>query len=329
MNLIRLLPTPYFLLPHIMFRYILGRLVGIIGVLLAVSLITFLFMHAVPGGPFDAAQKQEIPLPEHIRTALMEKYNLDKPLYQQYISYVGHALRGDWGISFRFGEPVTAFIARSWPITIQLGLVTLLLALVVGVTMGTLAALWPNSWVDYLTSIAVVTNIVTPTFVVAVLMIVIFSVQLRWLPTGGWGTPQQMIMPVIAYALGPAATIARFVRSSMLEALRADYIRTARAKGLPPRLVVFRHAARNAWLPLLTVIGPLVAWMVTGSFFIETIFRIPGIGNQITLGVYNRDYPVIMALSILWSAVIAFAYLITDLLYVWVDPRVRLTGGGQ
>lgn len=312
-----------------MLRYMLGRLVGIIGVLLAVSLITFLFMHAVPGGPFDAAQKQEIPLPEHIRTALMEKYNLDKPLYQQYISYVGHALRGDWGISFRFGEPVTAFIARSWPITIQLGLVTLFLALIVGVTMGTLAALWPNSWVDYLTSIAVVTNIVTPTFVVAVLMIVIFSVQLRWLPTGGWGTPQQMIMPVIAYALGPAATIARFVRSSMLEALRADYIRTARAKGLPPRLVVFRHAARNALLPLLTVIGPLVAWMVTGSFFIETIFRIPGIGNQITLGVYNRDYPVIMALSILWSAVIAFAYLITDLLYVWVDPRVRLTGGGQ
>lgn len=312
-----------------MLRYILSRLVGIAGVLIGVSLITFLFMHAVPGGPFDATQRQEIPVPEHIRAALMAKYNLDKPLYQQYLSYIANALRGDWGISFRFGEPVTAFIARSWPVTIQLGLVTLAVALVVGLSMGTLAALWPNSWVDYLTSLAVVTNLVTPTFVVAVLLIVVFSVQLRWLPTGGWGTPQQMIMPVIAYALGPAATIARFTRSSMLEALRADYIRTARAKGLPPRIVLVRHAAKNALIPLLTIVGPLVAWMVTGSFFIETIFRIPGIGNQITLSIYNRDYPVIMALSILWSAVIAFAYLITDLLYVLVDPRVRLTGGSR
>lgn len=312
-----------------MLRYVLSRLIGIAAVLIGVSLITFLFMHAVPGGPFDATQRQEIPVPEHIRAALMAKYNLDKPLYQQYLSYVANTLRGDWGVSFRFGEPVTAFIARSWPVTIQLGLVTLAVALVVGVTMGMLAALWPNSWVDYLTSLAVVTNLVTPTFVVAVLLIVVFSVQLRWLPTGGWGTPQQMIMPVIAYALGPAATIARFTRSSMLEALRADYIRTARAKGLPPRTVLVRHAAKNALIPLLTVVGPLVAWMVTGSFFVETIFRIPGIGNQITLSIYNRDYPVIMALSILWSAVIAFAYLITDLLYVLVDPRVRLTGGSR
>ncbi len=309
-----------------MLRYILGRLLGIIGVLFGVSLITFLFMHAVPGGPFDALNKQEIPLPDHIRAALMEKYQLDRPLFVQYFSYVTHVLGGDWGISFRYGEPVTAFIARSWPVTIQLGLLTMVVAVLVGGVMGTLAALWPNSWVDYLTSIVVVTNLVTPTFVVAVLMIVIFSVQLHWLPTGGWGTLEQMIMPVFAYALGPAATIARYVRSSMLEALAADYIRTANAKGLPPRLVIGRHAVRNALLPLLTIIGPLVAWMVTGSFFIETIFRIPGIGNQITLSIYNRDYPVIMALSLLWSAVIAFAYLITDLLYVAVDPRVRLTG---
>jgi ABC-type dipeptide/oligopeptide/nickel transport system permease component len=138
-----------------------------------------------------------------------------------------------------------------------------------------------------------------------------------------------MIMPVLAYALGPSATIARFVRSSMVEALRADFVRTAHAKGLPRRTVVLRHAAKSALIPLLTVVGPLVAWMVTGSFLIETIFRITCIGNQITLGVYNRDYPVIMALSILWSAVIALAYLVTDLLYVIVDPRVRHTGGAR
>lgn len=312
-----------------MLRYLLIRLLGIAAVLIGVSFITFLFMHAVPGGPFDAVQKQEIPLPEHIRAMLMEKYELDKPVLQQYFNYVVRALRWDWGISFRNGEPVTEFISRSWPVTIQLGVLTLLLSLVIGVSMGTLAALRPNSWLDYLTSIAVVTNLVTPTFVVAILMIVIFSVQLRWLPTGGWGEPSQMIMPVIAYALGPSATIARYVRSSMLEALRSDYIRTARAKGLAPRHVTFRHAARNALLPFLTVIGPLVAWMITGSFFIETIFRIPGIGNQITLGIYNRDYPVIMALSILYSAVIALTYLLTDLLYTFVDPRIRLEGGAR
>lgn len=309
-----------------MLRYLLVRLLGIVAVLLGVSLITFLFMHAVPGGPFDAAQKQEIPLPEHIRSALMTKYNLDKPVFQQYLSYLAHALRWDWGISFRYGEPVTEFIARSWPVTIQLGLMTLVLSIVVGISMGTLAALRPNSWLDYLTSIAVVTNLVTPTFVVAILMIVIFSVQLHWFPTGGWGSPEQMVMPVIAYSLGPSATIARYVRSSMLEALRSDYIRTARAKGLSPRTVTLRHAAKNALIPFLTVIGPLVAWMVTGSFFIETIFRIPGIGNQITMGIYNRDYPVIMALSILYSAVIALTYLLTDLLYTLVDPRIRLEG---
>lgn len=194
-----------------MLRYLLARLLGIVAVLLGVSLITFLFMHAVPGGPFDAAQKQEIPLPEYIRATLMEKYNLDKPLVQQYLSYLTHALRWDWGISFRYGDPVTEFIARSWPVTIQLGLTTLVLSLIVGVAMGVLAALRPNSWLDYLTSVAVVTNLVTPTFVVAILMIVLFSVQLHWLPTGGWGTPQQMIMPVIAYSLGPSATIARYV----------------------------------------------------------------------------------------------------------------------
>lgn len=312
-----------------MLRYVIGRLLGIIGVLLAVSIITFLMMHAVPGGPFDTAQHQEMPVPEHVREALLRKYNLDKPLYRQYLSYMFHALRGDLGISFRYGEPVIQFLRRSWPATIQLGLATLVVSLAVGLTMGTLAALKPNSRIDYLTSVGVVMGIVTPTFVIAALMIVIFAVKLGWLPTGGWGTPKQMIMPVIAYASGPAATIARYTRSGLLEALRADYIRTAHAKGLPPRVVFLRHAFKNALIPLLTITGPLVAWMVTGSFFIETIFRIPGIGSQLTLGIYNRDYPVIMALSLLWSSVIALAYLVTDLLYVRVDPRVRLTGGAR
>jgi peptide/nickel transport system permease protein len=305
-------------------RYILIRVMGIIGVLIAVSMITFGMMHAVPGGPFDTAQDLKIPLPEHIRANLMAKYNLDKPIHVQYLSYMGKLLQGDLGVSFRYGEPVTNFVKRSWPVTMQLGLVTAILAIIVGLIMGILASLKPNTWLDYLTSVAVVTNIVTPTFVVAILMIYLFSVKLSWFPTGGWGEPRQAVMPVIAYMLAPAAAIARYTRSSMLDVLRQDYIRTARAKGLRERWVVIRHAFKNALIPILTILGPLIASMVTGSFFIETIFRIPGIGNQLTFSIYNRDYPIIMALTLLWSALIAVTYLLTDLLYAGVDPRVRL-----
>jgi len=312
-----------------MARYVLGRLLGILLVLIAVSIITFVMMHAVPGGPFDSSQQQEMPVPEEIREALYKKYNLDQPLYRQYLSYVGSVAQGDFGVSFRYGEPVSQFLLRTWPVTIQLGLITMVVALVTGLSIGMVSALRPNTWLDYLLSITIVTNIVLPTFVVAILMIVVFSVQLGWFPTGGWGTPRQMVMPVIAFSLGPSATIARFTRASMLDALRGDYVRTAKAKGLNSRTVVLRHAFKNAMIPLLTVVGPLVAWMVTGSFFIETIFRIPGIGSQLTVAIYNRDYPVIMALTLVWSTVIAFTYFATDLLYAAVDPRVRLTGGSR
>jgi ABC-type dipeptide/oligopeptide/nickel transport system permease component len=310
-----------------MARYILNRFLGIIGVLIAVSIITFGMMHAVPGGPFDSAVKAELPIPASVRETLMQKYGLDQPIYVQYAKYMIRLVQGDLGISFRYGEPVLEFLRRSWPVTIQLALVTFGVALVVGLAMGILAALKPNSWLDYFTSVAVVTNIVMPTFVVAILLIIVFAVQLKWLPTGGWGSPKQFIMPVVAWALGPSATIARYTRSSLLESLRADYVRTAYAKGLPASAVIMRHAFKNALIPLLTVIGPMIATMITGAFFIETIFRIPGIGNQLTMAIYNRDYPVIMALSLIWSAVIAIAYLLTDLLYAWADPRVRLTGG--
>lgn len=312
-----------------MARYIVGRLVGIIGVLFAVSIVTFLMMHAVPGGPFDAAQSQQVPIPKEVREALARKYHLDEPLYRQYLSYMGGVLRGDFGTSFRFGEPVTEFLARSWPVTIKLGMITLALSTFVGLLMGIAAALRPGSWLDMIASVAIVTFIVAPTFVVAILFIIVFSVKLQWLPSGGWGSTEQLIMPVIAYALGPTATIARYTRASMIDSLRAAYVRTAQAKGLAPRAVVLRHAFRNALIPLLTVIGPLVAWMVTGSFFVESIFRIPGIGNQLTLSIYNRDYPVIMALSLIWCGVIALSYLATDLLYAVVDPRVRLVRSGR
>ena len=309
-----------------MVRYILGRLIGIAGVLFAVSMMIFLIIHAIPGGPLDnsPAGKSEMPIPEHIRAKLLAQYGLDQPLHVQYVRYMLNALRGDLGVSFRTGEPVTAFIARTWPITLTVGLIALAIGAPIGIGMGLLASLRPNTWLDYLTSSVVVLTFVTPTFVIAILLIIVFSVTLRWLPTGGWGTSQQLILPVVVYALGIVGGLARFTRSSMVEALRTDYIRTAHAKGLAQRTVVFRHAFRNASLPLVTMLGPIAVNMLVGSFFIEAIFRIPGIGAQMTLATYNRDYPVIMALALLWTGVLALAYLLSDLMYAWVDPRIRL-----
>ncbi len=187
-----------------MARYVAGRLLGVFGVLIAVSLITFTLMHAVPGGPFDASTEQQYALPEHIRQDLLRRHSLDKPVYQQYLSYMAGVLHGDLGVSFRYGEPVVAVIRRGWPATLQLGLTTLLVSLFAGLTLGMIAALRPNTRIDYAASALVVSGAVAPSFVVAVLLIAVFSVHLRWLPTGGWGTARQVILPVAAYALAPS-----------------------------------------------------------------------------------------------------------------------------
>ncbi|MYC94805.1 MAG: ABC transporter permease [Caldilineaceae bacterium SB0661_bin_32] len=311
-----------------MTRYVLGRFVGIIGVLFIVSIMIFLMIHSIPGGPFDAmpTTSEFRDIPEHIREKLMAKYGLDKPLYVQYFRYMWAALRGDFGISFRYGEPVTDFISRSWPATAQLGLSAMAIGIPIGIGLGILAALRPNTWLDYLTNVVVITTFVTPVFVVAIMSIIIFAVVLRWLPSGGWGEPKQWILPTFVYALGQIGGMARFTRSSMVDAMQAEFVRTARAKGLRERAVVMRHAFRSASLPLITLLGPMVVNLLLGSFFIEAIFRIPGIGGQITLALYNRDYPVIMALILLWTFAIAIAYLVTDLLYGVVDPRIRVGG---
>ena len=311
-----------------MTRYVLGRFAGIIGVLFIVSIMIFLMIHTIPGGPFDAmpttSEFREIP--EHIREKLMAKYGLDKPLYVQYFRYMWAALRGDFGISFRYGEPVTDFISRSWPATAQLGLSAMAIGIPIGIGLGILAALRPNTWLDYLTNVVVITTFVTPVFVIAIMSIIIFAVILKWLPSGGWGEPKQWILPTFVYALGQIGGMARFTRASMVDAMQAEYVRTARAKGLRESAVVMRHAFRSASLPLVTLLGPMIVNLLLGSFFIEAIFRIPGIGGQITLALYNRDYPVIMALILLWTFAIAIAYLVTDLLYGVVDPRIRVGG---
>ncbi len=305
-----------------MLRYVLTRVAGLAGVLLVVSIVTFLLMHSIPGGPFDEGQ---MPLSVEARAAIARKYNLDRPLPEQYLSYMGAALRLDFGIPFQSpGETVTQLIGRTWPVTAHLGLMTIALAFVVGLPLGVIAAVRQNSWVDYLATGFSLFGFITPHFVIAIGLILLFTNVLGWLPTGGWDEPRQWVMPTLAYAAGPSAIIARFTRSSVVDVIGADYVRTARAKGLGGPEVLLKHVLKNALIPMLTIAGPLAADLITGSFFIETIFRVPGLGKYFTTSIFARDYPMIMACTLLWATVIAIAFLITDILYAVADPRIKL-----
>ncbi|MBX0330298.1 ABC transporter permease, partial [Oscillochloris sp. ZM17-4] len=276
------------------------------------------------GGPFDEAQ---MPLSAAAKANILRKYGLDKPLYVQYLLYMGNALRGDFGISFQSpDETVIQLIARTWPVSIQLGGLTVILAMGTGLALGTIAAVRQNTWVDYVVTTFATLGLTVPNFVVAIWLILIFAVQLRWLPVGGWGDDwRQMIMPVIALGLGPMGITARYTRSSLVDVIGADYIRTARAKGLNERMVLMRHAFKNALIPIITVLGPRIPDLITGTIFIETMFRVPGLGKFFVTSVTQRDYPMIMAVMLLIAAVWGFVYLLTDLLYTVIDPRIRLS----
>ena len=305
-----------------MARYLLGRLAGIVVVLFIVSVVIFLLMHAIPGGPFD---EDKVPLSPAAKANYLAKYGLDKPLPEQYVRYMANALRGDFGVPFQSPtETVTGLIGRTWPVSAMLGLVTLLVALPLGFLLGVLAAMRQNTWVDYVASSTATLGLTVPNFVVAVWLVLLFAVQWRLLPTGGWGEWYHYILPVAALALAPLALTARYTRISILEVGRADYIRTARAKGLSSPQILWRHTLRNALIPLLTVLGPQIPNLITGTIFIESIFRVPGLGKFFVTSILRRDYPMIMALLLLVAVVWSLVYLITDILYVIVDPRVRL-----
>lgn len=307
------------------FPYLIRRLLWIVPVLFAVTVITFVIMHAVPGGPFDAGgESGGIPLTPEVRENLMRKYNLDKPLHIQYVTWLWSVLQGDFGFSFQVQNATCQeLIARAWPVSVHLGSMALAVAVIGGLTLGILSAVYQNTWVDYMASLTAVFSIVTPNFVVAVGLILIFSLGLHWFDTGGWSSPKDWVMPVVAMALGDMAIVARYTRSNMIDAIRADYVRTARAKGLNEFSVMIVHVLKNALIPLLTIAGPMAANLITGSFFIETIFRIPGLGKYFTTSVFARDYPMIMANALLWSTLIVVMYFITDLMYALVDPRIR------
>jgi ABC-type dipeptide/oligopeptide/nickel transport system permease component len=312
-------------------RYILGRLAALVFVLFVVSVITFSIMHAVPGGPFV---EDKSPLPPAAKANIMRKYGLDKPVWQQYLNYMSHALRFDFGIPYQ--QPTTtvsALIAQKWPITAQVGLMTLLIVFGLGIPIGMLAAYHQNSWIDNLLTFSAMLGITMPNFVLGFLLILLFAVRLNWLPMRGWGDGECLIgsyfcndwiMPVIAYSLAPMATIARYTRASMVDVIRSDFVRTARAKGLNERTTMTRHVLRNALIPIVTVAGPMIPDLLTGSIFIEATFAINGLGKYFVTSAFNRDYPMIMAIAFLIAAVWGLMNLLTDLTYTWVDPRIRL-----
>lgn len=305
-----------------MTAYLIRRTLWIIPVLLGVSLITFGLMHLVPGGPWD----REKNLAPAIVENLNRKYNLDKPPWEQYLLFVWNASHGDLGISYSSQDKnVSEIILRGFPITATLGLVALAFALTVGLGLGILSALRQNSWIDYLSLFFATLGASTPNFVSAIVLIIIFAVGLHLLRTGGWGSPDQVIMPAVALGFTPAAFLTRITRASLLETLGQDYVRTARAKGLSERLVLTRHILKNALIPVVTVLGPLAAYLVTGSFIIENVFSIPGIGRIFVQGIGARDYALIMGAVLFYALVVAVANLVVDLLYGVIDPRIRYT----
>lgn len=304
-----------------MARYLLKRLGFIIISLFFIVTITFLLMQAAPGGPFTAERQ----LPVELERQLNEQYGLNDPLYKQYFDYLNDILRWDFGPSFNnVGQSVNDIIYRSFPYSLILGLEAIFLALAIGVFLGVFAALKHNKFGDYTAMIIAVLGISVPSFILASLLQFVFAMKMDLLPVARFESFVHTILPAIALATTPLAFIARLMRSSMLEVLHADYIKTARSKGLSQRVVIYRHAVRNAILPVVSYLGPLVASILTGSFIIEKIFAIPGLGNEFVESVTNRDYTVIMGTTVFFSVILLVSILLIDLIYGLIDPRIKV-----
>jgi oligopeptide transport system permease protein len=311
--------------------FIARRILWMVPIVFFVILITFFLMHLAPGSPWDKAGGRQ--LSPTVTHNLDIKYGLNKPEYQQFLIYLGNITHFDFGLSYQYeGKTVTKLIAEGIPYTATLGVLAFLLIVPIGVGLGILAALRQNTRVDYITMGFATFAASFPNFVIGALMVVVFSVLMaKWtaraffLPAADFGLDDHLIMPVITLALLPIAYTARLTRASTLDTIRQDFIRTAWAKGLSERLVVTKHVLKNSLIPVVTTLGPTFAFLVTGSLIVETIFNIPGIGRAFVTAVESRDYPMILGTTILFSIVIAIANLIVDVMYVFIDPRVRLT----
>jgi oligopeptide transport system permease protein len=302
--------------------YLVRRLMISVPTLLIIITIAFFMMRVAPGGPFD----QERALPPEIERNMLAAYNLNAPLVVQYWDYLKGVVQGDFGPSFKYQDfSVAELLLSGFPASMRVGGIAIALAVVVGITLGTIAALRQNSGIDYAVMATAMTGITIPNFVMAPLLTLVLGVYLGWLPVAGWGggAPQFLILPVIALALPQIAYIARLTRGSMIENLNANFVRTARAKGLRERIVVVRHALKGALLPVVSYLGPATAQIMTGSVVIETIFGIPGIGRYFVQGALNRDYTLVMGTVVVYAVLIILLNLVVDLLYGLLDPKVK------
>ena len=332
--------------------FVIRRFMWMLVVLFGVSVVTFVLMHSVPGGPFDQDKK----LPPEILANINAKYHLNDPLAVQYLSYMGDIViprlyqgellpsaQDDYLINIQLGETtyfqwgnfgpsykdkartVNDVFRTNLPVSAQLGVVSIAIALVIGLPLGIIAALNRNKRLDYYSMSLAILGVSVPVIVLGPILIWIFGVTLRWLPVSGWGKIENIIMPAFAIGFGSSALIARLTRASLLEVMTEDYVRTARAKGLHERSVVIIHALKNAMIPVVTVLGPLFAALVTGTFITEQIFGIPGMGSYFITSITNRDYPVIMGTILLYATLLVISNLVVDLTYAWLDPRIRYT----
>lgn len=306
-----------------MLGYFIKRIANAMVVLWLVTTITFLLMHAIPGGPFTAEKN----LPPVIKANIEARYKLNDSLQQQYADYVCNLAKGDLGPSFKYqGRTVNDIIAENAPVSFELGIECVLLAVFVGIPSGVWAAVRRNKWQDRLLGFLTTFGMAVPGFVMAALLVKVFAMELGILPVALWYDWDSRILPVITLAIMPMAFIARLTRSSMLDILGQDYIKTARAKGLSEVAVLFKHALPNAITPVVTYIGPMTASVLTGSFVVENIFAIPGLGKFFITSIYNRDYTVILGITIFYSAIVIIMNMIVDLIYPLIDPRVKLDG---
>ncbi|GAV25783.1 peptide ABC transporter permease [Carboxydothermus islandicus] len=303
-------------------RFLLQRLTYMLVALLLIITFTFILMHVVPGGPF-ASEKQ---LPESVMKNLNEKFHLNDPLWLQYVKYLQQLLKGDLGVSFKYeGRTVNDFIKNGFPVSATLGAVSVMIALIFGISLGIISALNQNKWQDYIATIFATIGFSVPSFIMASLLMYFFAYKIKLFPTAMWGTPAHVVLPAIALATLPTAFISRIVRSNMIEVLQQDYIKTARAKGMSERVVIYKHALKNAILPVVTYLGPLIAGVFTGSFVVEKIFAIPGIGRDFVISIVNRDYGLILGLTVFYAAFLMLMNLLVDLSYALIDPRIKLT----
>ncbi len=314
--------TAVFVFQQGMTFYVIRRLFEAAFAVLVIATLTFILLRVLPGGPFDSDKA----LPPEVMANLAAKYNLDAPLFQQYLDYIGGLLRGDLGQSYKYiSRDITSIISESLPNSIQLGVYALLVSYLIGIPMGVFAGWKPNSAVDVSCMTFAISGIALPSFLVAPIFILIFVKTLGWFEPALWEGPAYYVLPMLVLGIRPAAVIARLTRASVLEVIHSDYIRTAKAKGLAARTILFKHVLRNSLIPVLSLSGPLAAAILTGSFVIEQIFAIPGVAKHLVLSVSNRDYPLILGATLVFSLFLIVANLITDILTAIVDPRVKMS----